>query len=134
MWGGGGGRGNEEIESPQASCGEWAAGGWSQLFWAGRRAQSGGPGRGMWAAGGRVVRLLLLGGPSASEQACFPLAPYESCLLVGAADQPAGSILQGLQGAFRKSFPHRKPRVNRAGLRVQWEWWVGIHKGWAIKD
>lgn len=27
-----GGRGNQKTESPQANCGEWAVGGWSQLF------------------------------------------------------------------------------------------------------
>lgn len=27
-----GGWGNKKTESPQANCGEWAVGGWSQLF------------------------------------------------------------------------------------------------------
>ena len=99
---------NEETESPQASCGEWAAGGWSQLFGLGgepsQEAQEGAYGQLRVVWGGCCC-----GGPSSCEQACVPTAPYETLLLVRAADQPAGSILQGLQGALRKSFPHRKP-------------------------
>lgn len=91
MWGGGGGEVTRRLESLQANCGEWATGGWSQLFGLGgepsQGAQVGACGQlgAMW----RGFRCCVWG-ISTSEQACSPTVPYESHLLVRAADQPAG--------------------------------------------
>lgn len=90
-----GGWGNKRTESPQANCGEWAVGGWSQLFGLGgglsQEAQEGVCGQ--LRACGEVA--LLHQDTSMGEQACAPAVPYESHLLVRAADQPAGSVLWG---------------------------------------
>ena len=79
----------QKTESPRANCGEWAAGGWSQLFGLGGEPSQEAPERGVLAARGPVQRLPLQpGGPSTGEQARSSEVPYEGRLL-------ARSVLQG---------------------------------------
>lgn len=82
----------------------------------------------MLAAQGSVQRLSLLPGVPSSEQSCSSAVPYEGGL-------PAWSVLwgQGWGGLLRlpESFPHWRPRVRGAVLRVQGEWPIHTHGGWS---
>lgn len=94
--GGGGGVGSQKTESPRANCGEWAAGGWSQLFGLGREPSQEAQERGVLAALWRGCHWLTGTPPRVSKP--VPLQSLTQAAL-GQGSRPDGQVSTAGAGA-----------------------------------
>jgi hypothetical protein len=86
--------------------GEWAVGGWSQVFGVGGKARKR-PRKGGWVGSWEPCREVPAAIPRHlhGELTCSPTASYKRYLQARAAEQPIGPVLGGWTGLTR-SFSH----------------------------
>lgn len=132
------GRGvNKETESPRASSvvsGQWVAGA-SFLGWEEGRGQR--PRKGRAGSSGSLERWPLSHRDTSSREQAFTSPPPPQSLTKAtfwSGRQTSGlgqycGVWGGKQGA--ECPPHRRPRVDKAGLRVRGERQVNIQGGWS---
>lgn len=127
--------GNQKTESPQANCGEWAAGGWSQLFGLGGEPSQEAQKRGVLAARGPVERL-----PpahrvtSTGEQACSSAVPYESRFRSGQQTGRPGQYCKGGAGVGLSllSLSHTGSPESGVGWGCSESGQCATHGGWSL--